>query len=593
MVKYTKTILLSVLMSFACISCHSSKQKEIIIKTNVVNKSTLAILANKIHKTYSNGNFTEEDANLAFLVAKELEKINNIQDAQKIYEECFNFSPNVMLALNLIQTSMQLQKIETARNIAAKSSVLFPNNPDIALYYIKTEHLLKHNEESSRLLDKYFKLFPTNETLAILYAQSKYKNSIKILVNFINKNPDTPKASYLLSQYLFLKNRPTEALPYAKQALKYDPENIDILNLVGKIEDELGHKEAAKNYFESAFEKNNADFTTAQYYIDSLIKLNKEQEALSILLQIESQLHDNMAIKQIFSFQIAKLLILNGNYNGAIQRLKFLDKSTLTKLSISEDEVYYINAIAYRGARNFRDAIYYTDKISKHSNLYKKALIQKILIFIDNEDKGNAERYFKIFQTLSDENEADLDFMSSVLIVFKKYNEALNLIASIHTPNSELKKFDIYLFQRKKTSFIVKKLNKLLKKWPNNADILNTAGYTFAKLNINIKKAKELLLRSLAREPENPYYHDSLGYLEMQQGQLEKALLSLNKALKLLPNNPVILNHYALLLKKLNDEVNASKVELKIKESLLHLSPYSIKIDPEYYFLNEKYFHDN
>jgi tetratricopeptide (TPR) repeat protein len=84
------------------------------------------------------------------------------------------------------------------------------------------------------------------------------------------------------------------------------------------------------------------------------------------------------------------------------------------------------------------------------------------------------------------------------------------------------------------TTTAERELDRVIEAQPNNAEALNYLGYSLADRNLELDKAMDLLKRAVALEPENPYYLDSLGWAWYRQGDRQRALYYLGRALELL-----------------------------------------------------------
>ena len=84
---------------------------------------------------------------------------------------------------------------------------------------------------------------------------------------------------------------------------------------------------------------------------------------------------------------------------------------------------------------------------------------------------------------------------------------------------------------------------KLLEERPNDAATQNYLGYMWADNGVELEKAKELLERAVAREPRNPAYLDSLGWVYFRMGSLDIAEKNLREAARREPTDPTIVEH--------------------------------------------------
>jgi tetratricopeptide (TPR) repeat protein len=86
-------------------------------------------------------------------------------------------------------------------------------------------------------------------------------------------------------------------------------------------------------------------------------------------------------------------------------------------------------------------------------------------------------------------------------------------------------------------------LRDLIARDPIDANALNSLGYMLADRGEQLDEAVLLLQRALKIEPDNPAYHDSLGWAYFQRGQLERADPHLTEAARKLQTNSVVQDH--------------------------------------------------
>ena len=83
----------------------------------------------------------------------------------------------------------------------------------------------------------------------------------------------------------------------------------------------------------------------------------------------------------------------------------------------------------------------------------------------------------------------------------------------------------------------------VLKINPDHPQALNYIGYTYAEKGINLDEAEALIKRALELKPDDGYITDSLGWVYFKKGEIEKAVIELEKAHLLAPEDPVIAEH--------------------------------------------------
>lgn len=91
----------------------------------------------------------------------------------------------------------------------------------------------------------------------------------------------------------------------------------------------------------------------------------------------------------------------------------------------------------------------------------------------------------------------------------------------------------------------ISQMKLLLERYPDNADILNFIGYTYAELGIELSEAEIMIRKALEQEPENGYILDSLGWVFYKQAEYDRAAEILERAVALSDREPVIVEHLA------------------------------------------------
>lgn len=103
----------------------------------------------------------------------------------------------------------------------------------------------------------------------------------------------------------------------------------------------------------------------------------------------------------------------------------------------------------------------------------------------------------------------------------------------------------LYDRQGKLDQGIVQEMEEILKRNPEHVDALNYIGYTWTVKGIRLSDAAKLIQKALKLKPENAYIQDSWGYHLFITGKINDAIMSLEKAVSLRPNEPTILEHLA------------------------------------------------
>ena len=100
-------------------------------------------------------------------------------------------------------------------------------------------------------------------------------------------------------------------------------------------------------------------------------------------------------------------------------------------------------------------------------------------------------------------------------------------------------------------------LQKSLKINPNDAYVLNYLAYSWLERDYKINKAIEMLEIAYASESDDPYIIDSIGWAYFLIKDYIKAEKFLIRAVQLMPDDPIVNDHYGDVLWKLNRKIQA------------------------------------
>ena len=124
------------------------------------------------------------------------------------------------------------------------------------------------------------------------------------------------------------------------------------------------------------------------------------------------------------------------------------------------------------------------------------------------------------------------------------------------------------IFDRRGTSFerigewesAEKDLKASLRILPDEPHVLNYLAYTWVDKGIHLDEALEMLTKAASMRQNDPYIIDSLGWAYFKKKDYEEAKLFLQRAVELLPSDPIVNDHYADVLWMLNKNIQARYV---------------------------------
>ena len=155
--------------------------------------------------------------------------------------------------------------------------------------------------------------------------------------------------------------------------------------------------------------------------------------------------------------------------------------------------------------------------------------------------------------------------MANIYKSFKKYDKAIKLYSEVM--QSIDKDESIYadlLYKRGGSYERIGNYEKsdidllaALKIIPDNSYVLNYLAYSWLERNYKIPKAIEMLELAYEQNENDPYIIDSVGWGYYLTEKFEEAEIFMRRALELMPNDPIVNDHYGDILWSLNRKIQA------------------------------------
>jgi tetratricopeptide (TPR) repeat protein len=147
----------------------------------------------------------------------------------------------------------------------------------------------------------------------------------------------------------------------------------------------------------------------------------------------------------------------------------------------------------------------------------------------------------------------------------KRYQEAINYYNEIISKISFNSSWHAEILYRRGGSYerlgdylkSDKDLLKSLEINPDDAYVLNYLAYSWLEREYKIDTAIQMLEKAYAIRSNDPYIIDSIGWAYYLVDDYSKAETFLKRAVELMPNDPIVNDHYGDILWKLNRKIQA------------------------------------
>ena len=358
-----------------------------------------------------------------------------------------------------------------------------------------------------------------SETFQRCYLDDKNTGSFfSKLIN--NTQADYSRYIYFYLTYLIEKNQIEEA-----EAIT---EELDYINTTLLLSQGKSWLESNKyNEFNKVFSCSNHNDILGEFLflISNLYSSQNEFEKSNFYLSLSAYLNP----KFVFNLSlVAENFYLNENYEKSKTVLKNFDKN--------QDFYYWFRskkeAQIIAKTSNKKQALnYITSKFDKINNPNNKFIFDIANFYKNSKEYDQAIKYYSlIINSLDDNNKVKAD------ILYRRGGS----------------------FERLKDySNADKDLQYSLKINPNDAYVLNYLAYSWLERGYKINDAIEMLEEAYAQKSEDPYIIDSIGWAYYLIDNFEKAEKFLRRAVKLMPDDPIVNDHYGDILWKLDRTIQA------------------------------------
>ena len=263
-----------------------------------------------------------------------------------------------------------------------------------------------------------------------------------------------------------------------------------------------------------------------------------------------------------FFFLISNLYSSQGEYeksNFFLNISNYLNPKFYFNLSLLAED-YFVNSnfdLAKKALEKFdeEDEIYNWYKIKKKAQIIAKQqnenqslkLVEKKLLEFKNPstriifDMANIYKNYKKY-------EKAIEYYSIVLSQIEENSEAYADI--LYRRGGSYERLGQY---QKSDSDLLLSLEII----SENPYVINYLAYSWLERNYKIQEAIQMLERAYEQKKSDPYIIDSIGWGYYLNGDYAKAEKYLKQAIQLMPNDPIVNDHYGDILWKLDRKLQA------------------------------------
>ena len=461
-------------------------------------------------------------------------------------EDEYFFETDLLLGLEsfIKKDYLNAEKHFERLNKISRYNLLFDNFlGNILIAWIKASE--NNKEDSFKFLDKVPERYHNlkkiqNSFLQCYFDTSKTQIAFEQLMN--NEDSDFSRYNFFFANYLLFKNKNIEAEKVINLSRKTHKSNL----LIKQTENFIltGNSKKIKNLFNC---KNPVDVIAEIFYVIANIYSTEKNYQLS-------------------NFYLKISFFLNN---------KFTPNKTLLAENFFYQQKYELSKKIYNSLKSIGPV--YSWYASINLAIILSDIEDKEYAVFDLEDEFNLllnpdlEHNYELANFFKDREY----YQESI----KYYSLALQNIKQNHFLFSKI-------LDRRGTSYerlgdwdnAEKDLKESLRILPDQPHVLNYLGYSWIDRGINIDKALEMIIRANELKKNDGYITDSLGWAFYVKKNYLDAEKFLQRAVEILPLDPIINDHYADTLWMLNKHIQAryfwkhvlglDTVEQKLKDNV-------------------------
>ena len=460
---------------------------------------------------------------------------------------------------------------------------------DSVLNSLAQEDYDKAIEAASQLVAKLPDNTLLHNLLGLVYmAGEEYDAARREFEIILKLEPISLSAQLHLARLDIKAGKTLEAEARYLWILKQDPKHLDALLGLAELADQAKRSDEALSWLEQAWASNPDSVSTGLILLQRYLERDNKLKALSIARDLH--LDDPNEPTGLRAFGLA--LLANGEIDYA---LKYFRK--LAALVPESPEVWHLIATTLIRTQDYAGAGQALDKALKAQDDYLPSLMVRTQLYLLDKHYKKALAYAHRIQARHPEQNAGYklegdvhmarqDFSKAVTAYRSAYDKAASAQLTLllahaqrlirdaegalktlrewlieHPEDSHIRtQLAMYLERMQQPNEAIIEYERIVEQEPENAVVLNNLAWLYHIQND--PRSIEYGERALKQAPDRPEISDTLGWILVQNGQLQRGLELLQHALSKAPQIPDIRYHLAVAYEK-QGRIDEAREELQ------------------------------
>jgi len=369
-----------------------------------------------------------------------------------------------------------------------------------------------------------------------LLARAKDKSeAFSMLERVLQPYLDLPEARLALAQAAYANGDAQRARTEAETALKAKPDSeLAILALVQVMPDKAESLKLLGDFVARYPKARDARMAYARMLIEQkqYAKARTEFEAL-----LKDQPQDLTSL-----YALGVLAMQTNDLKSAEQYLTTYLNLLSAKPDDERDPAQALLLLAQIAEeRKDSDAVLKWLAQIEPGEAYLNAQVKRAQVIAKRGDMAGARKLLRELSVSGDREEAQLVIAEGQLLRdANQLQEAMNVFKAgvARFPTNTDLLYDYAMVAEKSGQWDVMEsaLRKIMELAPNNQHAYNALGYSLAERNIRLQEALALVDKALKLAPDDPFIMDSMGWVQFRLGNLKEAETLLRRAYDLRPD---------------------------------------------------------
>ncbi|MGE4538764.1 MAG: tetratricopeptide repeat protein [Desulfovibrio sp.] len=480
------------------------------------------------------------DSAYRFLVYQDLMRQGKKDEATAELEALVKKYPSPELAVELANLQWGQNQREKATATLEAATAAFPASRQLTLYLANAYQMRRMGDKAVATLGKFLAAHPSDaaarrELASLLEDAGKHKEALQVLSRIPEADRDAATC-YLMAKAMAGLGQNAKAVALLRQAVDKDQTLLPAWLDLGGLLESQGDLAGAEDAYRKMLSQDAGSPEVQARLLRILLKRKKPDQAMKLL---RDETPDKPHLLDAMS-----AFVEAGYPKQARQALDMLVAAD----PASPDLPFYKAVLAYEGDKNPKKALEILAEVAPDNPNYDKSLSFRIQIATELGDYAKAEGLVREARTRYPDRKEFIAVEAALLDKRGDTAQAATVLEKALAASPDdldlLYRYGVALEKLKRRSEAKAVMEKIVAKDPVNPDALNYLGYSLAEEGRDLDKAIDMIRLALSKEPDNPFFLDSLAWAQFKLGRTEEALATIRSAAVPRVKDAIVWEHY-------------------------------------------------